>query len=277
MAMTVNTNTFSMNAQRQLMRTEGGLQSAMQRLSSGLRINSAKDDAAGLQIANRMQTQVNGMSVAIRNANDGISLAQTAEGAMEEMTVSLQRMRDLALQASTGTYGAEDVSALDAEFDALVLELDRIADTTEFNEKKMLNGANATINIIVGTDVTADNTIAVTFDNFVSDNFGNAGADLTALDITTGAAAAVTAIDTALQDVDTQRASLGAIQNRLSSTINNLSNIRENLTASRSRVMDADFAKETAKLSSSQVMQQAGTAILAQANAIPQNVLSLLR
>ncbi|MGI2028080.1 flagellin [Endozoicomonas acroporae] len=277
MAMTVNTNTFSMNAQRQLMRTEGGLQSAMQRLSSGLRINSAKDDAAGLQIANRMQTQVNGMSVAIRNANDGISLAQTAEGAMEEMTVSLQRMRDLALQASTGTYGAEDVSALDAEFDALVLELDRIADTTEFNEKKMLNGANATINIIVGTDVTADNTIAVTFDNFVSDNFGNAGADLTALDITTGAAAAVTAIDTALQDVDTQRASLGAIQNRLSSTINNLSNIRENLTASRSRVMDADFATETAKLSSSQVMQQAGTAILAQANAIPQNVLSLLR
>lgn len=282
MAMTVNTNTFSMNAQRQLMRTEGGLQTSMQRLSSGLRINSAKDDAAGLQIANRMSAQIGGLSVAMRNANDGISLAQTAEGAMEEMTNSLLRMRELALQASNGTYGTDDLTALDSEFSALLTEIDRVAVTTEFNGTALLSANNTSISIAVDYDDGATNNIAVTIGDFNIAAFGDTGSggtDISGATIATaaGATAALGNIDTALQAVDTQRAGLGAVQNRLSSTINNLANVRENLTASRSRVMDTDFAAETANLSKYQVMQQAGTAVLAQANAIPQNVLSLLR
>ena len=272
MAMTVNTNVFSLNAQRQLMRTEGGLQTSMQRLASGLRINSAKDDAAGLQIANRMSSQIGGLSVAIRNANDGISLAQTAEGAMEEMTTSLLRMRELALQSSNGTYGADDKDALDLEFQQLVDEIDRIATTTSFNGNTLLNAA-ATVDIAVDYSGGSGN-IQISLVDLQEAALGIAG-----LDIGDGGtpSAAVTAVDTALQTVDTQRASLGAMQNRLSSTISNLANIRENLSASRSRVLDTDFASETANLSKYQIMQQAGTAVLAQANAIPQNVLSLLR
>ncbi len=287
MAMTVNTNTFSMNAQRQLMRTEGGLQTSMQRLSSGLRINSAKDDAAGLQIANRMSAQIGGLSVAMRNANDGISLAQTAEGAMEEMTNSLLRMRELALQASNGTYGTDDLAALNSEFSALLTEIDRVAVTTEFNGTALLSANNTSISIAVDYDDGATNNIDIEIGDFNIAAFGDSsghtgggsGADISGATIATtaGANAALTSIDTALQAVDTQRAGLGAVQNRLSSTINNLANVRENLTASKSRVMDTDFAAETANLSKYQVMQQAGTAVLAQANAIPQNVLSLLR
>lgn len=293
MAMTVNTNTFSMNAQRQLMRTEAGLQTAMQRLSSGLRINSAKDDAAGLQIANKMQVQINGMSVAMRNANDGISMAQTAEGAMEEMTTSLQRMRDLAMQASSGTLSDGDRAALNDEFTALRSEIDRIANTTSFNGNTLLDGSaggNATITVDysggannVAIDI-ADFNVAAFGDGLSISDTAGAAAAVTAVDLSDDhiaaagdATTAIGEIDEALRFVDAQRAQLGATQNRLTSTVNNLANVRENLTASRSRVMDADFAKETAKLSSSQVMQQAGTAILAQANAIPQNVLSLLR
>ncbi len=269
MAMTVNTNSFSMNAQRQLMKTEGGLQTAMQRLSSGLRINSAKDDAAGLQIANRMSAQIGGLSVAMRNANDGISLAQTAEGAMEEMTSSLLRMRELALQASNGTYGATDLDALDAEYQALNTEIGRIATTTEFNGNVLLGGSSFSIAVDYKTGSTNNITVVI------ADVSGAAaGGDL---QDTANANTAIGAVDTALQLVDTERANLGAAQNRLTSTINNLANVRENLTASRSRVMDTDFAAETANLSKYQVMQQAGTAVLAQANAIPQNVLSLLR
>ena len=287
MAMTVNTNTFSMNAQRQLMRTEGGLQTSMQRLSSGLRINSAKDDAAGLQIANRMSAQIGGLSVAMRNANDGISLAQTAEGAMEEMTNSLLRMRELALQASNGTYGTDDLAALNSEFSALLTEIDRVAVTTEFNGTALLSANNTSISIAVDYDDGATNNIDIEIGDFNIAAFGDSsghtgggsGADISGATIATtaGANAALASIDTALQAVDTQRAGLGAVQNRLSSTINNLANVRENLTASKSRVMDTDFAAETANLSKYQVMQQAGTAVLAQANAIPQNVLSLLR
>lgn len=270
MAMTVNTNSFSMNAQRQLMKTEGGLQTAMQRLSSGLRINSAKDDAAGLQIANRMSAQIGGLSVAMRNANDGISLAQTAEGAMEEMTSSLLRMRELALQASNGTYGATDLDALDAEYQALNTEIGRIASTTEFNGNVLLQGGTS-FSIAVDYKTGSTNNITVA----IADVAGAAaGGDL---QDATNANTAIGAVDTAIQLVDTERANLGAAQNRLTSTINNLANVRENLTASRSRVMDTDFAAETANLSKYQVMQQAGTAVLAQANAIPQNVLSLLR
>ena len=270
MAMTVNTNIFSMNAQRQLTRTEGGLQTAMQRLSSGLRINSAKDDAAGLQIANRMSAQIGGLTTAIRNANDGISLAQTAEGAMEEITASLLRMRDLAQQAVNGTYGTEDRAALDAEYQALNTEISRIITTTEFNEQALLNGGTS-FAIAVDYKDGATNNISIAIADIAP---AAAGGDITDA---ANAQTAIGAVDTALQLVDTERGELGAVQNRLTSTINNMSNIRENLMASRSRTMDADFAAETANLSKYQVMQQAGTAVLAQANAIPQNVLSLLR
>lgn len=289
---TVNTNTFSLNAQRQLMRSGSGLQTSMERLSSGLRINSAKDDAAGLQIANKMQVQTNGMSVAIRNANDGISLAQTAEGAMEEITNSLQRMRDLALQASSGALSTDDRAALNDEFVALRSEIDRIADTTTFNGNKLLDSDATSIEIAVdynggGNNVTvkiADFNVAA-FGNglSISDNAGAATA-VTAVDFSTvhiaaaaDAEAVVGNMDDALKFVDAQRAQLGAVQNRLATTVNNLANVKENLSASRSRIMDTDFAAETANLSKYQVMQQAGTAVLAQANAIPQNVLSLLR
>lgn len=272
MAMTVNTNTFSLNAQRQLMRTEGGLQSAMQRLSSGLRINSAKDDAAGLQIANKMSAQIGGLNVAVRNANDGISLAQTAEGAMDEITNSLLRMRDLALQASNGTYEAADVTALAAEYNALVSEVGRIIGTTEFNGSKVLDGTG-------GTSGTF--SIAVDYDNGATNNvniaIGTVAITSTTFTDTATAQGQLATIDADIASIDATRAALGAAQNRLTSTVNNLSNVAENLTASRSRIMDTDFAAETANLSKYQVMQQAGTAVLAQANQIPQNVLSLLR
>ncbi|WP_422135143.1 flagellin [Endozoicomonas sp. ALD040] len=267
MAMTVNTNIFSQNAQRNLSKTEAGLQTAMQRLSSGMRINSAKDDAAGLQIANKMAAQIGGLGVAIRNANDGISMAQTAEGAMSEITNSLLRMRDLALQASSGTYEAADVTALQAEYDAQLAEIGRIAATTEFNGTTVLGAG--TVEIAVDyTDATTNN---------IDLNF--TAVALTAVTFTDAATAqtAVGALDVDIAAYDAVRASLGASQNRLSTTVNNLSNIRENLSASRSRIVDTDFASETANLSKYQVMQQAGTAVLAQANAIPQNILSLLR
>lgn len=272
MAMTVNTNTFSMNAQRQLMKTEGGLQTAMQRLSSGLRINSAKDDAAGLQIANKMSAQIGGLSVAMRNANDGISLAQTAEGAMDEITSSLLRMRELALQASNGTYEAADVTALAAEYDELVSEIGRIIDTTEFNGSTVLDGNGGT----AGTF-----SIAVDYKDGATNNvdiaIGTVAVTSTTFTDTATAQGQLATVDADIASIDSTRATLGAAQNRLTSTINNMANIRENLTASKSRVMDTDFAAETANLSKYQVMQQAGTAVLAQANAIPQNVLSLLR
>lgn len=281
-----------MNAQRNMMKTEGGLQTAMQRLSSGLRINSAKDDAAGLQIANKMQVQTNGMSVAIRNANDGISLAQTAEGAMEEITNSLQRMRDLALQASSGALSTDDRAALNDEFVALRSEIDRIVDSTTFNGNQLLNSNATSIEIAVdyngsGNNVTvniADFNVAAFGDGLSISDAAGAATAVTAVDFSAvhiaaaaDAEAVIGNMDDALKFVDAQRAQLGAVQNRLTSTVNNLANVKENLSASRSRIMDTDFAAETANLSKYQVMQQAGTAILAQANAIPQNVLSLLR
>ncbi|WP_067515239.1 flagellin [Endozoicomonas ascidiicola] len=408
MAMTVNTNVFSLNAQRQLMSTESGLQTSMQRLSSGLRINSAKDDAAGLQIANRLQSQASGLSVAIRNGSDGISLAQTAEGALNESTAILQRMRDLALQASNDSNGIAERTALNDEVTALKAEMNRISTTTSFGGVQLLDGTFTSKSFQVGSTATAADkitfsinsasasdlgtgavagvtllatidsgdishgsreaaeTVAVSVDggtNSVDVNFTNTdtaediasklnavfeaevaagdlvegaltavvngGGDVQVLRVdadfatvgnfeldtaltaagdlgilgeattsatlagTAGAAAssvdslnlttssgaddAVSIIDKALSQVDSERAMLGATQNRLTSTINNLANIRENVTASKSRIMDTDFAMETANLSKYQVMQQAGTAILSQANAMSQNVLALLR
>ncbi len=391
MALTVNTNIASLNTQRNLNKSSAALDTSLQRLSTGSRINSAKDDAAGLQIANRLSSQINGLNVAVKNSNDGISMAQTAEGALQQSTAILQRMRDLSLQSANGSNSESERKALNSEVTELKKELDRISNTTTFGGKKLLDGsfetttfqvgsaANETISvkidemstdsldgdfyettlatatgtaatasgsvavgltvngtavsvtakIKVGDDVAAMNQSIATAINdanmgvgaFVQDNgsitlmsgldsdgaasalTGNitqtltggtglaVGAASTAanatasnskmseVDISTvqGAQEAVLVIDQAIQKIDAQRADLGAVQNRFDQTIANLQNIGENVSASRGRIQDTDFAAETANLSKNQVLQQAGTAILAQANQLPQAVLSLLR
>ncbi|MCL1112563.1 flagellin [Shewanella basaltis] len=388
MAISVNTNVTSMKAQSNLNSANSGLQTSMERLSSGLRINSAKDDAAGLQISNRFSSQINGLGVATRNANDGISIAQTAEGAMSESTNILQRMRDLSLQSANGSNSAADRESLQKEVASLQTELTRIADTTSFGGQKLLNGnfgtksfqvgsnANETISVTLG-DVSADNigkegkTIVGTYDatettaviadgtysfaytaeggsaetlkpdftnvtdaagavdainsalNGASQTTGvfaeldaagtgfslkgilnngdtlalteaatsgtvaytvgatdsaNATSKVSDIDITDyeGSQNAITIIDAALADIDSQRADLGAVQNRMNFTISNLGNIESNVTDARSRIQDVDFASETAELTKQQILSQTSSAMLAQANQIPQTALSLL-
>lgn len=386
MALTVNTNVASLNTQRNLNSSSNALATSLQRLSTGSRINSAKDDAAGLQIANRLTSQVNGLGVAVKNANDGISLAQTAEGALQQSTNILQRMRDLSLQSSNGSNSTSERNALNGEVQQLKKELDRISNTTTFGGKKLLDGnfgsssfqvgaaANENISVTIGEmssdslkgDYYGDNAItaftgtataagkvditatvngnAATFsvDVAIGDTgaqvttkvmtaindsniglgaFDNAGAitvvseentagtanalsaltfastpagltagtftadaavntdKISAVDISTvkGAQTGVLVIDQALKSIDAQRADLGAVQNRFDNTIANLQNISENVAAARGRIQDTDFAAETANLSKNQILQQAGTAILAQANQLPQAVLSLLQ
>ena len=274
MAQVINTNVMSLNAQRNLSTNSASLATTIQRLSSGLRINSAKDDAAGLAISQRMTTQVRGMDVAARNANDGISLAQTAEGALSSIGENMQRIRELAVQAANGTNSAEDRAALQKEVTQLSAEITRVKDNSSFNGTKLLDGSTTSFTIQVGADAGADNQISIS----TVDMSATATA-VAALDISSasGATAALTAIDTQLQTVNTARADLGAIQNRFTSVISNLSINSENLSASRGRITDADYAAETAELTRTQILQQAGTAMLAQANQVPQNVLSLLR
>ncbi|MBB1652021.1 MULTISPECIES: flagellin domain-containing protein [Delftia] len=274
MAMTINTNMQSLNAQRNLSTTQGLLSTTMQRLSSGLRVNSAKDDAAGLAIAERMNAQVKGMNVAARNANDGISLAQTAEGALGKVTENLQRMRELAVQSANGTNGSKDRTALDKEFKALAAEIGRITDNTEFNGKKLLNAA-ATFTFQVGANTAADNQIAVVAS---APTLTGLNASTATLGVDEAAARTqMAAIDTALDNVNGIRADYGAAQNRFEATIANLQVASENTAAARGRIMDADFAGETSNLSRAQILQQAGTAMVAQANQLPQGVLALLR
>jgi flagellin len=381
MAQIINTNIASLNAQRNLNASQDSLATSLQRLSSGLRINSAKDDAAGLAISNRFTAQINGMDQAARNANDGISLAQTAEGALGEITNNLQRIRQLAVQARNATNSASDRAALDTEAQQLKAEIDRVASTTTFNGVKLLDGsftnqsfqvgANVGETITVGNFVNAQSAalgtstmakvtgaaittpqafasgditingqnigavaaggdpatqaanVAAAINSFsgttnvyasivngnqivLSNSTGGnvvvagaatapnllAGAGLVAgttaattttgfgtlnLNNVAGADAAMTQMDAALQAVNTARANLGAIQNRFSSTVANLQTASENLSASRSRIQDADFASETANLTRAEILQQAGTAMLAQANSLPQNVLTLLK
>ncbi|MCG9697161.1 flagellin [Shewanella sp. Isolate11] len=387
MAISVNTNVTSMKAQNNLNGASNSLKTSMERLSSGLRINSAKDDAAGLQISNRLSSQVNGLGVAARNANDGISIAQTAEGAMQESTNILQRMRDLSLQSANGSNSADDRAAMQKEVNALQTELTRIADTTAFGGQKLLNGnygtqsfqvganANETISLTLGnvsaesleksgttvagaidaaattaligvdTDMEFTYTNAAGDDEVLTANFSKTtdvasvveeinntlngasastgvfaqvdaagtgiefkgiGTNGTTLAETTGTPIATTAmitgaddsqvvtvsdiditsvegsqnalnvIDAAIADIDNQRADLGAVQNRMSFTINNLNNIQSNVTDARSRIQDVDFAKETAELTKQQILSQTSSAMLAQANQIPQTALSLL-
>jgi len=285
MAMVINTNVASLNSQRMLNATNSSLQTSMERLSSGLRVNSAKDDAAGLAISDRMTSQIRGMTVAVRNANDGISMAQTAESAMGSITETMQRMRDLAVQASNfGAVSAGDRDKLNTEFKQLSSELSRIIKNTEFNGKKILNGSLSGANFQIGANTAADNQISITVNNLAKASGVQSVASLEQGKISIGAGvgsasvrAAVTAIDSAIKKIDTFRSNLGAIQNRFSTTIANLQSSIENQSAARSRILDADFAVETSNLSRTQILQQAGTAMLAQANQSSQTVLSLLR
>jgi flagellin len=290
MALAINTNVASLNTQRSIAGTNNELATTMQRLSSGLRVNSAKDDAAGLAIGNKMTSQIRGMTVAARNANDGISMAQTAESAMGSLTESLQRMRDLAVQASNkAAVGSADRAKLDVEFKQLNLELKRVIANTEFNGIKVLNGGLSNgKNLQVGANTTTDNQIAISVQNLsIAGATGIGSVTVTGISIawngsaagavSNGLTQAVTAIDSAIKNIDTARAKLGASQNRLTATIGNLQSSIENQSAARSRIMDTDFAAETANLSRNQILSQAGTAMLAQANQASQNVLSLLR
>ena len=280
MPQTINTNLTSLNAQRNLASSQTSLTTSMQRLSSGLRVNSAKDDAAGLAIAERMNTQARGMAVAMRNANDGISMAQVAEGAMSKVGEALQRMRELALQARNATNSNSDKESLNKEFGELQKEIQRVLGGTAFNNKHILGSDATTFTFQIGANTTSDDVVQVSFQNLASH------ADLTALAVGTasiGTTADITAIasvinniDKALDTVNDTRASFGATQSRFEAIISNLNVAIENQTAARSRIMDADYAQETANLSRTQILQQAGNAMVAQANQMPQLVLKLL-
>ena len=287
MPQVINTNLASLNAQRNTAMSQSSLAVSMQRLSSGLRVNSAKDDAAGLSIAERMNAQVRGSQVAIRNANDGISLSQTAEGALSKVGDALQRMRELAVQARNATNTNADKDSLDKEFGELAKEIQRVLGGTTFNGKAVLAADSGTQTFQVGANTTGNDRIDIVTTNMTTDatvtavaGTDNTGAGRAVIDNTavgTAIDAVITNIDTALDKVNGERATLGASQNRFDAVISNLQVAVENQSASRSRIMDADFAQETANLSRAQILQQAGNTMVAQANQLPQQVLALLR
>ena len=283
----VNTNVNASIAQNALVRNERSMNTAMERLSTGQRINSAADDAAGLAIGSRMTSQIRGLDVGIRNANDAISMVATADGALIEVTNMLQRMRELALQASNGTTTSADRSYLSSEYANLLAEIDRIAENTQWNGNTILNHittASSTFKYQVGAN--GGQTIAVDFGNMtdtVSGVFTEIKASHSVITSTTTASAmtqgtsAVVAIDSAITAVNSQRATFGAAMNQLTYAVDNLSNVKVNSEAARSRIVDTDYATETSELARTQIIQQAGTAMLAQANQMPQTVLSLLQ
>lgn len=310
MAQTINTNMPSLNAQRNLTASQGSLATSMQRLSSGLRVNSAKDDAAGLAIAERMNTQVRGMNVAIRNANDGISFSQTAEGSLSKIGDNLQRMRELAVQSRNATNSAGDRANLQKEFGQLQQEIDRTIKNSKFNGGSLFDSTATSLDFQVGAGTDLSDKISVSSVQLGSGTAGAASAaiaatsgdlrtlmaTLTAVNSTGGGTAAtgiaiggttavvgadidaaIQVIDNALNQVNDKRAEFGAVQNRFEAVIANLQVSVENESAARGRIMDADFASETANLSRSQILQQAGTAMLTQANQLPQQVLQLLQ
>jgi len=268
----INTNMTSLIGQQNLQKSQSSLQTSMERLSSGLRINSAKDDAAGQAIANRMTAQITGMRQAQRNANDGISMVQTMEGGLNQINDNLQRIRELAVQAASDTNSANDRTSIQTEIDERVAEIDRIAGGASFNGTNLLNGA-ATLNIQVGANTTANDSITVDTVDATSTTLGvNA---LAVTDATTSQAA-INAVDAAMATIDTSRSTLGATLNRFDSVVENLATTSTNLSAARSRIEDADYAVEVSNMTRAQILQQAGTSVLAQANQVPQSVLSLL-
>ncbi|MBK9134416.1 MAG: flagellin FliC [Betaproteobacteria bacterium] len=286
MSQSINTNLVSLNAQRNLAASQSSLATSMQRLSSGLRVNSAKDDAAGLAIAERMQTKVRGMTVAIRNANDAISMSQTAEGALGKVGDMLQRMRELAVQAANGTNTSTDRTSLNDEYLQLSREAARTLSGTQFNGQSILaTTVNSVFQVGANTSATLDQISVTAFDWTSVANITTAIGSAVGTDPTTAIAgtdgsfalASITAIDAAIDSVNTQRATFGAVQNRFDNVVASLQVSVENQTAARARIMDADYATETANLSRASILQQAGNAMVAQANQLPQQVLALLR
>jgi len=285
--LTLNTNIISLNAQRNLSSSQSALSSSMQRLSSGLRVNTAKDDAAGLAIAERMNAQVRGMNVAARNANDGISLAQTAEGALGKVSESLQRMRELAVQSANATNSDSDKDSLDKEFGELSKEIQRVLGGTTFNGLAVLGSDAGTQVFQVGANTSSNDTIDITTVDMTADAMittvagtDNSGSGRSMIDNTASISdiqTVIGSIDDAIDTVNTQRATLGASQSRFDAVIANLQISIENQSAARSRIIDTDFAAETANLSRAQILQQAGNAMVAQANQLPEQVMQLLR
>lgn len=283
----VNTNLVSLNSQRNLSSSQASLTTAMQRLSSGLRVNSSKDDAAGLAISERMNAQVRGMNVAIRNANDGISLVQTAEGAMAKVGDALQRMRELAVQSRNASNSGSDKDSLDKEFGELAKEIQRVIGGTSFNGKRIIGSDAGTQTFQIGANTTSDDTIDLATTNMGAatnlttvagtDNTGSGRAVIDSTTNSTTLKTVIDNIDTAIDFVNTQRATMGAAQNRFDAVISNLQVSVENQMSAKSRITDADFATETANLSRAQILQQAGNAMVAQANQLPQQVLRLLQ
>ncbi len=273
MAQYINTNISSLNTQRALNRSHSSLQTSLQRLSSGLRINSAKDDAAGLAISERFTTQIRGLNQGVRNANDAISMAQTGEGALQEVTTALQRIREIAVQSVNATNSDKDRASLQEEVTQLQAEITRIAGT-KFNGTQIIGSGATSFNFQVGAN--AGDTIKVSTANITTASGYASVVTNGKVSATSKASNLIKAVDGYLDKVNSIRAKLGAIQNRFESVIRNGQNIVENLSASRSRIQDADFAAETANLTRAQILQQAGVAMLSQANAMPQNVLALL-
>jgi len=273
----INTNMVSLNTQNNLTKSQGALATSIQRLSSGMRVNSAKDDAAGMAIANGMQSTIKGQTVAMRNANDAISFSQTAEGALGKINDNLQRMRELAVQSANATNSADDRTSLNTEFTQLQAEITRVQSGTMFNGTKVLAGAaDETHTFQIGAGTTADvDTITTT--STASTDQSVAAASGVAIDTVAGASAAITAIDKALKENNTASINEGATQNRFAAVISTLSVSVENQTQARSRIMDTDYAAETATLARGQILQQAGMAMLAQANQLPNGVMALMR
>ena len=275
----INTNLLSLTTQNNLNKSQSSLGTAIERLSSGLRINSSKDDAAGQAIANRMTSQVKGMTQAARNANDGISLVQTAEGNLNEINTNLQRIRELAVQAANDTNGSTDLTSINTEITQRLSEIDRIAGGANFNGKSLLNGAVSTsLSIQVGAGTSANDTIKIDSTALINATSGTLSSTLsTAIADNSTAQTVISAADAAIAKIDGARSNMGAIQNRFESTINNLNNSITNLSAAQSRIQDADYATEVSNMSRAQILQQAGTSVLSQANQVPQAMLSLLR
>ena len=273
MGLTVRTNLSAMSAYNSLSRTQSSLSGTLGRISSGLRVNSAADDAAGLGVATKLNSQASSLEQAMRNANDGISIIQTAEGATNEATNILNRMRELAVQSSSETLANSERAYINQEFDQLNQELDRIANVTEFNGLQLSDGSTTTLAAQIGIDNATTSRISISLGDLRSTVLGVGTLDLST---STGAQTALDSIDTALDTVNSQRASLGAVQNRLDSSLSNSANYLESLRAAESQIMDADFAKESTEMTKLQIMQQAGVASLSQAKNMNQAVLSLL-
>jgi len=271
--MRINTNVMALNAQNMLGRKQTGVESSIQKLSSGLRINNAADDAAGLAISEKMRSQIRGLDQATSNANDGISLIQTAEGALQQTTDILQRMRELVVKAENiGVLSEEDQTAIEVEVTALVTEIDRIAESTTFNGKTLLDGNAGTLKFKVGSNTNACDTISMTINGMTSSDLSVDG-----LDVKNAASTALEAIDEAILKVSEQRASLGAVQNRMEYAIESLTTTSENLTAAESRIRDVDMASEMVNFTKDNILQQSGMAMLAQANQQPEQILTLLQ